>query len=596
MIPIATVQLFGALKLEVDGKPVTFKTRPIEQLFARLLIQPDEQIERSSLIDDIWPVVPLPSSSNRLRTTLVMLKHDLEPWEPIEAGRNHVLARSDRAFVDLLEARSLLKKTRLLWDREEERECLQRFLSLVKNDLLDGWTNAWTIQPREVWRNHRIGALLRLTQLAIDLGDLDEVISLTESTLELAPHDPVTWGHYLRTMAKQGAGQVAVDRFREARKALKARGEDFSSEVIALAKHVHGGGIKAEHQKRSLTVPEQEIVASTVERAFISDPSLALAIIASPAFRAEVFRRPREAFRFAAEALDNSREDDPNRVKAMWAVLWAGLSVNDHERTQSICQWLIANTDESSQDHRFAALQLGFMNFERRNWPEAHRWTNLAKDLAAKHGGTYDQAVCQVQVASLAWHEGYFDQAEQGYLEAMVQFEGLETIRDIHNFAAIQLNLGIVRVMQFDFVGSEAWGTKAWRLACAQGLETVRLFSLPLLGLCKAMRGDPAEGHNMIIEGVTMTYRNRAIRFHEIAMDFAAAALAHAGHGSEAVGLLDAYARLRAERSHARSVAEQGLADWIRKQANDAQPARAWASEPDIRVLIERSCALLESA
>lgn len=100
------VRLFGALRVTgYDHRPVRFRTRGAEAVFAYLALHAGEAVRRETLMDVGWPGQPDSSARQNLRTTLSSLRSTFGT-QSIEADRQVVSLAEDYFDIDVISLRS----------------------------------------------------------------------------------------------------------------------------------------------------------------------------------------------------------------------------------------------------------------------------------------------------------------------------------------------------------------------------------------------------------------------------------------------------------------------------------------------------------
>lgn len=588
----ARVKFFGAFEVVVDGEPVQFSTRPTESLFAFLTARHGKSIPRNAVAEAVWPEVESEKATNRLRTALVHIKQALAPWTPIEADRQNVSVSLKDGDSDLLQAERLYRRSRIAQNVDEERETLQKLLTIVGEDLLADWREPWVEEPRLHWRELRIEAALRLASIGIGLEEYE--LAETESLRALSVDDfnEEAWAIYLRTMMELGHQSSAVERFGVVRKRrLVELGFDFSGELLQLAKRVSTGTPKPEGESNRFTGAAREAIANALER---SNPELLLPVLASEAFKKESLRNPGEAWKLLADVIDRTDGTDPSRIQAMKLAIWLTSMVDQYGVACDYAEWIIENMPEDSKDHRYALNMLGFMNFELRHWDDA--WLHLLRfrELAEKYERPIEISIARAQIASLNWHQGKLDQALDEYRVLVELFERDQSSGGIANLCALRGNIGMVLTIQRKWEEAQRELSTCYSIAVSNGHDYLRANTMAPLGVCMIMTGQKAEGRKLAAMGLAHTYRSRYRRMHEISADYAAAALAATGYRRQGLAVLDAYTTFRAESHHVRSVAEDQLATWIENEFGGA-PASLENSGLRPSDVVANSCDILES-
>ncbi|HMS56091.1 MAG TPA: tetratricopeptide repeat protein [Fimbriimonadaceae bacterium] len=100
------VRLFGCLRVTgLDQKPVRFRTRGAEAVFAFLALHAGESIRRETLMEVGWPGQPEASARQNLRTTLTSLRQTFGA-EALDADRSLVRLVPEQFEIDVVSLRS----------------------------------------------------------------------------------------------------------------------------------------------------------------------------------------------------------------------------------------------------------------------------------------------------------------------------------------------------------------------------------------------------------------------------------------------------------------------------------------------------------
>lgn len=578
----AKIQLFGSFKVVIDDCPVAFPTRPTESLCAYLAWR-GRSMSRVEVAEVVWPDVEPEKSTNRLRTALVHLRKTL----PIVADRTNV---SLSLTTDLAEAEKLYRRSRIAQNVDEERETLQKLLSIIGSDFLADWREPWTEEPRLYWRERRIEVALRLASIGIGLEEYELAEGESLRALSIDDFNEEAWATYLRAMLELGRQASAVERFGVTRrKRLSELGFDFSKDLLQLAKRVSTGAPKPERSR--FGAEARDLLSNTLER---SDPELLLPILISDAFKKEALRKPFESWKLLHDVIEQTEGVSEARLQAMrLSILLAGM-VDQYGIACDYAEWILDNVPETSIQHRHTLNMLGFMNFEVRDWDDAWRHLTRYQELAERYGSPGEVSIAKSQIAALYWHQGDLDRALEEY---RIQAEHLardESIGGLYNFCSLRGNTGTVLTIKGRWAEAREVLSESYSMSVSNGFDYLRSCITAQLGVAMIMTGDKAMGRKMAATGLAHTYRSRYRRMHQISADYAAAALAASGYARQGLAVLDAYTDFRAEAHHARSVAEDRFADWIRSEfGGSAQSAKADGRPSQI---VADSCDILESS
>lgn len=589
----ANIKLFGELSVTVSGRPVEFSTRPTESLFAFLCTRAGRPISRVAAAETTWPDVELDKATNRLRTSLVHLRKSLLPWAPISANRQEVALSIEGCQIDLLEAERLYRRSRVAQDPGEERDLLREVLTLVSDDLLPEVQQEWLEPLRLHWAERRIECALRLASIGIGLEDYEMAEIESLRALSIDDFNEEAWSLYLRTMMQVDQSAQALERFGAARKRrLADLGFDFSSNLLELAKRVSSGPAKPVGDRSRFSVPAREAITNALEG---SDPELLLPILASEAFRKEAHRNPNDAWKLICDVLEGTKGTDPSRLKVIRLLIFLTHVVGQHGVACDYAEWLAENMPEDSTDHLYAVSNLGFMNFELREWDAAWSYMRRYLELAEKHGLPREISLAKSQIASLNWHQGKLDLALEEYQSQAGQFAKDNSVTGIYNLSALSGNMGTILTIKGEWREAKGELMRAHSIALSNGFDYVKALTMAPLGMSMIMTGQRSEGRKFAALGLAHTYRSRYRRMHQISADYAAGALAASGYVRQGLAVLEAYTIFRAESHHARSVAEQQLADWIRQEFGQGLGGDARHTNFKPSEIVADSCDILES-
>lgn len=597
MPPQATVRLFGKLLVTVDGSHIRIRTKPAQSLLALLCTKPGQPIERTQIAESIWSDLPYSTAGNRLRTTLVILKQALEPWQPLDGDRHSIWIDADPQAVDLSVATGFAKRVRVLQDLDQELEALQGLLAIIDQPFLVEFDDSWIGPIRQSWIDQRTTSLLRIAQLQEEFGYLSEGLAAVERVFEIEPYHSQSWMKFLRLVAQTGKGEDGLQRFNAQQGAMMEEfGVGFGADVQAVAGMVRHGAIQPNKERRRFSANERKVLISALEHMAASSPDDFLGLVASRSFAASTFHKPTAAFGIVLDSVDAASEaaDKEAKAQAIRAGIVASINLSDHRERENLAQMLVDQYPEESVHHLYGLAQLSFLKFEQREMESAYELGHKVQALADSQALPPYQRLMKTNLAGYDWHSGKLKEAEATYLELYDEFKDAEDVMHRYNLAVITINLGIVKSMQLDWAASHDYCQEGWRVAVLNEIETVRTTVEPVLGCAKVMLGS-REGLKLIVDGLKDGYRLRNTRMVEISLDFAACALIHLGDPETGLAIVDAVTFTRASRLHFRSVAEQSFADWVRVQAGDAKPNQACGQDPALLNIVMAACDAIEN-
>src|SRR5919202_5946863 len=233
VVPLATISLLGAPRIEASGEPLEVDTRKAIALLAYLAVT-RRRHARDALAGLLWPEYNQTRARAALRRTLSSLgEARAQGW--LEVDRHSVGLGGDGVWVDVDRFRELLAECRTHGHHEAEvcPECLpplSEAVALYRDDFLAGFAlrdsasfDDWQFFQAEEVRGELAGALERLSRGHGALGEWDEAISCARRWLALdSLHEPAhRWLMQLYAWAGQRAG--ALRQYRECVRVLQER-------------------------------------------------------------------------------------------------------------------------------------------------------------------------------------------------------------------------------------------------------------------------------------------------------------------------------------------------------------------------------------
>ena len=570
----AKVKMFGKLFVEVHGSPVRIRTKPAQSLFVLLCLDKGKAVLRTRLAESIWNDLEYSISGNRLRTTLVILKQALFPWDSIHANRSSIWIDADSFDTDLSLATEKLNKVRVLQDLDEELETHHQLLDIIDQPFLMEFVEPWALEVREMWCGHRSASLLRVAQIQENFGFLVEALNAVERVFVRDDYHPQAWMKYLRLMAKADRSNEALTALAVAQGKMRSELDaEFDRDVLAVANQVRHGSIRPSKSLLRFSSAEKTVLIGALEKMATTAPDEFLTFLASSSFGENIFQRPATAFNLIVDALGNATEKVDLAVKG--SVIQMGTSaaftLSYHKERESLCRILIDEYPEESELHSSGLAQLAFLRFEQRDFATATELAKLATELSRKYRpDTYNRAL-ESSSAACHWHLLQFAEADAIYESLLVALSGKDDYLSQYNTALINANWAFMKSVQLDWGATHDLCLEAKKRLVIYGFEGVGAAIGALFGCANVMLGIHG-GRQLISDGLKDSYRQQNLRVVEIGLDYAACALVKLGLASQGLAVMNATTNLRDKRQHARSAAEQLLADSILADANGATP------------------------
>jgi predicted ATPase/DNA-binding SARP family transcriptional activator len=177
------VYLFGNLRVDVDGTPLTLRVPPKTiPMWGYLLLHRDQPVPRDSLAYRLWPDESEIEARTSLRRHIYQLQHALPAGEPdhpwLLLGHDTVQWNPDSPFwLDLAEFERLLASD----------QTLDVAVDLYRGDLLENNYDDWLYYDRERLRDAYIAALTRLIFQCRAVRDYPHGLDYVRRLLALDP-------------------------------------------------------------------------------------------------------------------------------------------------------------------------------------------------------------------------------------------------------------------------------------------------------------------------------------------------------------------------------------------------------------------------
>ncbi|MEA5083931.1 MAG: PAS domain S-box protein [Lachnospiraceae bacterium] len=168
---VSTLRVYFFDKFAVYGvnqnKPLKWRTRKTEELFAFLLHKENKKISKGEICDTLWPNTPPIKSTTYFHTTLYNMKKDLSSAGieiKIDSINGYYFYELPTYYSDILEFKNILNSTFLPFDSVDDVSAAnyQRLVSLYKGDYLNNNDYPWAFSQSALYRQQFEAASLAL--------------------------------------------------------------------------------------------------------------------------------------------------------------------------------------------------------------------------------------------------------------------------------------------------------------------------------------------------------------------------------------------------------------------------------------------------
>jgi predicted ATPase/DNA-binding SARP family transcriptional activator len=203
-----TITLFGPMRVLVEGHPLPrLRSRKALWLLALLALRAGRPVEREWLAGTLWPDIDQGRAATNLRVVLSELRRALgsEGGRLQSPGRHTLLLDLVGADVDLCKFDTAMVS--------RDQEVLKEAVALYQGPLLEGCSEEWVPQERNVREQECLQALLMLADAAIASGDAETAIFYYRRAVSLDPWREVTQRGLMQALSQAGDGNAAMQTY-----------------------------------------------------------------------------------------------------------------------------------------------------------------------------------------------------------------------------------------------------------------------------------------------------------------------------------------------------------------------------------------------
>lgn len=290
------IELLGRVRLLANGAEVHCGHTP---LMCVLALRSPQPLRRSDLIEILYRTVPRKEALNRLRVGLSRIRMVI----PIEEEADTVRLIPGEVEIDLQTVRCIANFSDPTTE-DDEFNVLRDLVEIVSKPLMPEIQDDWVEPERLTWSVEAIDILTRLAELADSRNDWGVQRQAAMAGLKHLPNDEQLWTHVLRASAHLGDASEAFLSWSRCRKQLQSEGDDFSTEIVELARSLRE---RSEPRAAQFGTDEEDVLLRLAERCVSEDPSALTSLLCSPSFVIESKRRPEAALRLLDAVLESGK-------------------------------------------------------------------------------------------------------------------------------------------------------------------------------------------------------------------------------------------------------------------------------------------------
>lgn len=544
MIPTTKIRAFGKLQIwDQNGNPVRLKTKKNESLLAALLIANGSK-SRAELAESIWPNSTPEKGRLSLRTALAQLRKNLgsdlitSQDERIEMDRNAVES-------DFHQARRLNRLITISKDGTERRNYQEQLADLTLRPLFEGIPGDLIESERQNWQNLRKSTLLDLADARLASGMTESAFTAANSALKIDHFDEKSLEKTLRILAQLGRTQEALKLSQESAKLFrKELSLPLPKSIIDLTTEIKTGKIAPGAPPHTLFNEsiEKEMIVAMVESTVARDPDAVFQMFCDESFNPVALENLSGYISILEKALNQTTANSAPRIRAARMVARTSMMISDFPKCEEWGNFVIENTDESSQIHIATLDFLASAYFNLQDFAQAEKLSIQTYDLAEKHGFPAERNSALGNLALYHLNQLKFDNVIE-MAERTLNLILKENASPFRICSAYTLLASCYLVLnKYDIAIEKA----------DKGIQTISgsVYYLNgtnfcIKGISLAKLGKPKQAIPAVIEGLSICYAGNSIAVTLGALEIASQLLTTIGNPTPAIWISDATMTLR---------------------------------------------------
>lgn len=555
------ITLFGPFSCRAP-EPVSFEAKSAQQLLALVALSGSRGVSKARICAELWPDSPedrakanLRQSRLRVRKALPNFDAILEETESLRLNREFVVTDKDRAdwhrrkynFAPHLP--ESLNELRLEWD-------------IVSKPLLSGWRDEWVEQERAL-------AEIRAHELGMTLAKAYESQGQYEESLKILRHlagseivDFELASYILKLETKLNGTQQALITYQDIEHKLQENAPVAFTQLLKRIRENQFDFIPAPNLFQ--TKNELVLLARMVEQNLNVPNSGAMQMLAQESGNLTNWSHPSVLLSILTVALDKTGVKTDAEIQVAVNCVFLGSYASDPQIGLWAGNQVLGALPETDERAITAMSVMGFLNFEIKNYDEAHRLLTRAYDLSQNHPIIRPRVLNRLAV--LNYHSGHFDAAKSMFLDAIAMEEASAQPNSNQLIASYSGNICTMEVLRQQWAESIKYGERTVQLARQHG-PIYETYVKAGMGLSEFMLGN-RQGLKRLTDGIKTTYSERMHRFNLIANDFGAVALAQLKEPTYAQ-VAQANKQVRDAMGFPRSPAEQQFVNAMLKETGE---------------------------
>jgi DNA-binding SARP family transcriptional activator len=243
-----SLSLLGSFSASLDGQQLTpFRTKSVQALLIYLVCEAKQAHQRETLMDLLWPGMPLASAQNNMRQTLYRLRQAIPEVQAKEANANLPFLLTDRQSVQINPRAAYEVDVHLFADLAQHDPA--QAIALYRGDFLQDFYlpdsetfEEWVNGRRAHHQRQVLNALDEVTAVHLQNGRYDAAEKLARQQLTLDNLRESGHRQLMEALAGNGRRRAALSHYESLSQLLQAELDiEPSAETQALVQAIRAG-------------------------------------------------------------------------------------------------------------------------------------------------------------------------------------------------------------------------------------------------------------------------------------------------------------------------------------------------------------------
>ncbi|MPZ97835.1 MAG: hypothetical protein GEU80_00635 [Dehalococcoidia bacterium] len=238
-------EAFGAPRVTLAGRQISdleWRSGRSKEMFF-LLLHHRKPLRKEQIVLELWPDLPPSQVNSTFHSTLYRLRRAIDKQVVLQTPEGYRLNDDYQIAYDAAEFEQHADQAdRATAGSDDWATHLSAAVDLYRGPFADSFDSEWAEAPRERYENRYLSAVLVLATHALQRGDYQEAVTLTESVLSLDPLNEEAARCLMQAHARAGFLDRAARAYRRLHQAMREElGTEPSQPVQEVYQQVLSG-------------------------------------------------------------------------------------------------------------------------------------------------------------------------------------------------------------------------------------------------------------------------------------------------------------------------------------------------------------------